>query len=121
MKQKGFTLIELLGVVVILAVLATIAIPVVNNSISQNKEKLYQTQLNQIIKGAEDYYATHISELPENSGDTSTITLSELQKAGNLEYDIKNPKTGENFNPNTTVIITKSNNNYKYKVDEGTI
>jgi len=119
--KKGFTLIELLGVIVILGILAVIAVPVIDSSINKNKENLYQTQIQQIIKGAEDYYATHLSELPKNNGDEKTITLKELQDKGNLSLDIKNPKTNENFSPNTTIIITKSGKNFKYKIDEETI
>jgi len=121
MKHKGFTLIELLGVIVILGLLAVIAIPIVDNSINKNKENLYHTQLNQIIKGAEDYYATHLSSLPKNEGETKKITISQLQNNGNLPLDIKNPRTNENFSPNTTIIVTKTGKNYKYKVDEETI
>lgn len=116
--KKGFTLIELLGVIAILGILATIAIPVVNYSISQNQDKLYNSQINQIIKGAEDYYATHLTELPQNDGDKKIKTITELQNAGNLELNIKNPKTNKTFkeetNDKASVIITKKNNNYKY-------
>lgn len=119
--KKGFTLIELLGVIVILGILSLIAIPVVDNSINKNKENLYQTQLKQIIKGAEDYYATHLSELPKNNSDEKQITIKKLQDEGYLDLNIKNPKTNENFSPNTTIIITKKGENFKYKVDEGTI
>lgn len=119
--KKGFTLIELLGVIVILGILAVIAIPVVDNSINKNKENLYQTQLKQIIKGAEDYYATHLSELPKNEDDNKTITIKQLQDSGYLSLDIKNPKTNDNFSPNTTITITKVGKNYKYTIDEGTI
>lgn len=119
--KKGFTLIELLGVIVVLGVIAVIAIPVIDNSINKNKEELYQTQINQIIKGAEDYYASHIKELPKNNGETKTKTIRDLQNAGNLPLDIKNPKTGNHFPPTTTVTITKVNDNYKYTVNEGTV
>lgn len=116
--KKGFTLIELLGVIAILGILATIAIPVVNYSVSQNQDKLYNTQVNQIIKGAEDYYATNLTELPQNDGDKKVKTITELQDAGNLELNIKNPKTNKTFkeetNDKASVIITKSKNNYKY-------
>lgn len=116
--KKGFTLIELLGVIVILGILAVIAIPVIDNSINKNKENLYQTQIKQITKGAEDYYASNLSELPKNNNETKEITIKQLQDKGFLELNIKNPKTNENFSPNTTIIITKVGKNYKYKVEE---
>jgi len=119
--KRGFTLIELLGVIVILGLLAVIAIPIVDNSINKNKENLYHTQINQIIKGAEDYYATHLSELPKNNSDEKRLTIKTLQDEGYLDLNIKNPKTNEFFSPNTTIVITKKGENFKYKVDEGTI
>ena len=47
MNRKGFTLIELLAVLVILAVIMTIAIPSVTSSIerSRNKEKNMKIKL----------------------------------------------------------------------------
>ncbi len=116
--KKGFTLIELLGVIAILGILAVIAIPVIDSSINKNKEKLYNTQINQIIKGAEDYYATHLNELPQEENASQSKTIKELQDAGNLSLDIKNPKTSKEFNKNTKITVTKVGNNYKYKVEE---
>ena len=39
MKKKGFTLIELLAVIVILAIIALIATPIILNIISDSKEE----------------------------------------------------------------------------------
>lgn len=119
--KKGFTLIELLGVIVVLGILAIIAIPIVDRSLNESKESLYETQIEQIIKGAEDYYTKNLDELPQNDGAKDEITVRELQDAGFLPLDIKNPKTNGNVSPNTKVIVTKSGNNYKYEVDEETI
>lgn len=119
--NKGFTLIELLGVIAVLAILAIIAIPIVDRSLNESKDGLYETQIEQIIKGAEDYYASNLTELPQNNGETNSITIKELQNAGFLQLDIKNPKTDKNFSPNTTVIVTKDGNNFQYTLDEETI
>ena len=119
--KKGFTLIELLGVIAVLGILAIIAIPIVDRSLNESREGLYETQIEQIIKGAEDYYTKNLDKLPQNDGDTNEITVKELQDAGFLPLDIKNPKTNENVSPNTTVIVTKNGNNYKYELDEETI
>ncbi len=45
MKQKGFTLIELLAVIVILAVIALIATPLIMGVITDAKKMLFAIQL----------------------------------------------------------------------------
>ena len=119
--KNGFTLIELLGVIAVLAVLAIIAIPIVDRSLNESKEDLYETQVQQIIKGAKDYYTRNLTELPQNDGDKVTITIETLQEEGFLPLDIKNPETGENFLKTTEVIVVKKGNNYQYTLDEGTV
>ena len=75
--KKGFTLAELLGVITILAVIAVIVFPLVNKTIKQNKEKLYNSQLEEIKSGAEKWAYANIEMLPVNDGETITVTLFE--------------------------------------------
>ncbi len=114
--KKGFTLIELLGVIVILAILAALAVPIIDRTLKENKEDLYKAQLNQLIKGAGDYYALNLRKLPKNSGESVEVTIEELQKAGNLEADIEDPRTNEAFPTSTAIRVTRNGNNYKYCV-----
>lgn len=63
MNKKGFTLVELLGVIVILGIVLTIAIPAVSNYIDKTKREGFVTVLREYVsavqKGmtAEDYIA----------------------------------------------------------------
>ena len=114
--RKGFTLMELLGVIIVLGLLATIVTPIVITSINNNRERLYETQLKQIIKGAEDYYANNLSELPQTNGETKEITIQKLQASGMLKDGIKNPNTNQLFPLSTSVKITKMGENYDYCV-----
>ena len=109
MNNKGFTLIELLGVVAVLGIIAIITVPVINRSLSQSKENLYDVQIEQIKKGCQDYYSEHLSELPENNA-LACKTIEELQKGGYLPLDIKNPKTNDLFDVNMRVCVKRSNN-----------
>ena len=115
--MKGFTLVELLGVLIILAVIALITFPIVNNTIKENKDKLYITQLNEIESSAEKWAYMNINLLPSVEGETTTITLLELKKAGLVTLDIRNPKTNELLPNDMIITITFKDNNYDIHVD----
>ena len=67
MNNKGFTLVELLGVVVLLAVITTIAVPSIM-SISHNiKEKMLETKLDLILEDAKLYGQDRISTIAKNT------------------------------------------------------
>lgn len=131
--KKGFTLIELLGVIAILGVLALIAIPVIDTSLNQSKDKLAISQEKQIIKGAKDLLAEHLKCLPNskktcdiscasncgNNKKTCTISVSCLQKSGYVDINLKNPQTGKDYNATAEVQITSYNDNFKYKFNGG--
>lgn len=47
--KKGFTLIELLGVIILIAVIAVITTPVVNNVIKDTKEKAFKNSVQELV------------------------------------------------------------------------
>ena len=81
MKGKGFTLIELLAVIVILAIIALIATPVVLNIIKDSKfssiERSAELYINQVITEISRYNMTH-------PGSNFNPNECELQSDGNL-------------------------------------
>lgn len=105
--KNGFTLAELLGVIAILGVIALITVPAINRSLDSGREDLYETQIEQLKKGAEDYYTEHLDEMPNMDGDMACKTIEELQKDGYLPLDIKNPKTDKPFSALTKVCVEK--------------
>ena len=44
MNKKGFTLIELLAVISLLAIVALITVPIVDNALTENRNTLNETQ-----------------------------------------------------------------------------
>ena len=77
MKKKGFTLIELLAVIVILAVILTIAVPAVKKTIDNAKKKSAENDAIMIKNIAEKYYTSNLDKDEEITGiDLSTDTLS---------------------------------------------
>ena len=118
MKQEsGFTLPELLGVITLLAVIALLAIPTVTKNIARGKQQLYQTQLENFKRAAQDWMAIHTLELPEGDIETS-ITIGCLKREGLLDSSIENPLTGKQFPNDMIVKIHSASNQYIYIVDE---
>lgn len=74
MNRKGFTLIELLAVLVILAVIMTIAIPSVTSSIERSKNKEKNMKIKLIESEAELY-------IDRNNVSTVTLTIPALINA----------------------------------------
>lgn len=114
-KNKGFTLIEIMAVLVILAVIALLVVPLVTGSIKDSKQKLYETQLENIKSGAKSYMIN--LDLPSTK--PITVTLDDLQKKGLVDKDIKNPITGEDFNRCMLIQITKTSETeeiYEYEI-----
>lgn len=128
--KKGFTLIELLGVIVILGLIAMIAIPTINTALNSSRDRAYDEQINTIEDVAKTYMSKNSLKLPDQTeGNNCCLSVDTLKQAGLLKADdIENPKykkgstnSEENFeNFNGSVIITFTNNRYKYEYKNST-
>lgn len=63
LTNKAFTLIELLAVIIILAVIALIATPIVLNVVEQAKRKANLQSVNGLLDGAKYYYTESLLDL----------------------------------------------------------
>lgn len=116
--KRGFTLIELLAVLVLLGLLSLIIVPVVGKLITDNTEKIYQANIKMIEQGARNWASNHVFSLPENVGETLTLTICDLEKEGKIEVDMRNPKNEKLFYKDSVVIVTKTEYGYEYKYNE---
>ena len=85
MSKKGFTLIELLAVIVILAIIALIATPIVLNIIKDSRESA-------TLRSAENYMdavANAIARTNMKEGGTFSPTICNITSDGNLLCDNK--------------------------------
>lgn len=89
MKKRGFTLIELLAVIVILAIIALIATPMILGVIDSAKKGAAESTAYGIVSAAETYYAEASlkGETPMTSFDLKTDSL--------LPYKGSKPTSGE--------------------------
>lgn len=133
MNKKGLTLVELLAVIVVLAVVALIVTPNILGSLTESHEKLYNTQLDNIISAAKNWAADMLFErhclicVPEDSSDTNldctnggegcveapkesgkstAVLLATLMDEGYIKEELQNPKTERPFNRCLEVVIT---------------
>ncbi|THF76960.1 type II secretion system protein [Cohnella fermenti] len=97
-EEKGFTLIELLAVIVILAVIAAIAVPLIGNVISKSKSDSDVATARQIYDAARIYVTSELSGDFKNTGVTGNLTIpivgtTGLQGKGYLDSNLVLPST----------------------------
>ena len=118
MNAKAFTLIEMLGVIIILAVIATLVTPVITGIINNTKLSTYNQQIENIRQGAKDWAGEHIFDLPDVGEEALVLNMNDdLVKNGYIKKDIVNPNTGKPFN-NIEVYIINDNGRLLYDIYE---
>lgn len=114
--KKGFTLIEMLGVITLIALLALIIFPIINNQLNENKEKLYNIQITNIENASKNYGADNIHLLPYKENEEIVVTLETLINEGYIDENITNPLTKEEFDKGLEVKITYEGGKLNYEV-----
>lgn len=122
MNKKGITLVELLAVLAIIAILAAFIFPNMNKYISRSKNTTDEIQVANIKEAAKSYLADHIgSDIDFEATPTVTITLKQVVDGGYISGDILDSKSNKEYDlDNSTITITKEENNYTYDVQLNT-
>lgn len=122
--KKGFTLIELLAVIIILAIVALIATPIVLDVVNDARKSAAESEANMIVSGINSYCAT--SEVKKQMGtlgdgvDCSTAkfdqaTIEKMVNLGNASI------TGSaTFASGQVTAITVVSNGYNVVMTGGT-
>ena len=82
-KEKGFTLIELLAVIIILAIVALIATPIILDVVEDARKSAGLSEANMIYSGINNYCATEDIKVQMNSSYTA------ICKSGMLTTDVE--------------------------------
>ena len=109
MKSKGFTLIELLAVIVILAIIALIATPIVLGIIDESKTNTSKVSAQYIVDAVESAYSIAYTQ---NQGMTPMMSqVHTAFKMKNATWDLKAKKI-----TSSDVVVT-----IDYNEEEGTM
>lgn len=118
--KKGFTLIELIGVIILLSVIAMVAVPIVDKNLKEGKEKALENQISSIKLSMRNWLSDN-PNINLANGEAITLTLIQLKQYGYVDFDIKNPLTG-NFFPNDMILKISRNDellSYDVLIDTG--
>ena len=87
--KKGFTLVELLSVIAILAILVIIALPNVLKLFRNAKQNTFVTEVQNLVRSAEDKYLTSSMLNGSNTCFDSVTNPLDMNGRNNLKYVIK--------------------------------
>ena len=114
--KKGFTLIELLAVIIILAIVALIATPIILDVVEDARKSAAESEAAMILSGIQSYCATEEMKIQMNSmsaddakcnvaeGGTGSITAADVKAMANLG------------NAEVTNVTITDNNKYSFNV-----
>lgn len=104
--RKGFTLIEMVATLIVLSIVAVIVTPNIYVSIKEYKNRLFDTQMDNIKQSAKNWAVDHVDSLPSNNTTALAIKIQDLQNDGYISDNLENPKGGFFDNSDVFVLIT---------------
>lgn len=123
--KKGFTLVEMIATLVILSVIAVIVTPNIYVSIKDYKNRLFETQMDNIKQSAKNWAVDNVNKLPISDANSLAVTVSDLQDDGYIDENLKNPRDGGIFDDSSVFVLIDCEymedetgnlaSNYKYK------
>lgn len=131
-NKKGFTLVELLAVIVVLAILISIAVPSTMAISNKLKENMYCKKIDSIETAAKLYGEDRKDSFDENyeventdeSYISKTITVLDLVNTGYLKKDnntepfITDPRDSSSMDEVSFIVYQKYNRIYVHFSDE---
>ena len=114
--KSGFTMVELLVTIIILGLLTTLAYFGVSAILDRGNSSYYDSQENMLVLAGREYFADYREKLPDDIGDTTTVTLETL-----IEEEFIDPVKDEDekdcdYGSSTVTIQKITEKDYQYYV-----
>lgn len=113
MNRKGFTLVELLAVILVIALIATFALPQILTQFSNNSEELSERQIQMIEEAGLVYVELNNDDY---AGKTSCVELKNLVVSDLLNEGFVKDALGNDYNNQKRLKVTSKNNRYTVKL-----
>ena len=111
MKNKGFTLIELLAVIVILAIIALIATPIILGIIANTRSEARVRSAEAVEHALETgYLTTYMKCAAEGSSIETCITVAKVIENTKVENEVKESRTTSSITTKDGVVCTLDSN-----------
>ena len=112
--NNAFTLIELLGVLIVLAVIALITFPIIDNSIKNSREQALERTIDSIEEAAYQYSIQNNLGYPT---DKQPLYITDMQTQGFLDKEIINPVNNESLSGCVWYYWDTAYNQYSFEYD----
>ena len=107
MKTRGFTLIELLAVIVILAIIALIATPIILGIIANTRSEARVRSAEAVEHAVETgYLTTYMKCAADGSGLDTCITVAKVIENTKVENEVKDSRTANSITTKDGVVCT---------------
>ena len=117
--KKGFTLIELLAVIIILAIVALIATPIVLDVVDDAKKSAAQSEANMIVSGINNYCAAAEMKAQLGTGTDDCVAGTLSSVTGMVDLGNAEVVGSVTLSGNNVTNITVSSNGYKVTLSSG--
>lgn len=117
--KKGFTLIELLATIIILALIALVTYPIIDNIVSDSREDLYVKQIDELERHANTWVTKNINSLRMEPRYVRKITYVDLKNESLIaDANVKDPRTGDPLPGCVLAIWNSEVTNFDVQYDE---
>ncbi len=116
MNQKGFTLIELLTVIALLAVIAGITFPIIQDALKNSREKAYNEQIDTLKNAAERWGTDNLKSLPTENNKCICKSINDLQTSGYIgsNKQLKDPRNNQTMSGYIKITYDEAHKQYQY-------